>query len=380
MQAALQAFWLRLNRLFPAIAFFGGFLWDAMTLGLSIGPLDLLTLAAYLAGAAGILWWLARQSHRSRSAVGEEAIQGPGKLLSGATTVGPPRSGFKAFSFWMANQGPYFALQFCFGGLFSALFIFYFKSSSHLSAYLVVGFLALLLIANEFLDEHYERFTLTWTLFGICSILLLNFIIPHILGSLHPFWFYFSTLLGAGLALTLRYYAPGRPGKVLPIAIVTVAWILSFWFDIIPPVPLVKKHIAVGQKLDRADNLYRIRIEPKPWYAFWRHEGSEVHMAPGSRLYCLSSVFAPKGMQTKLYHQWSFKDPKHGWKQVSRVGFPMNGGRENGYRGYSYKQSPQSGEWKVEVQSVDGRTVCRHEFTVVQELQTPVDSLPVWEM
>ena len=50
-----------LRRLLPAIAFFSGFLWDALTIGRKVETLDLLVLVAYLAGAAGLLWYLARR-------------------------------------------------------------------------------------------------------------------------------------------------------------------------------------------------------------------------------------------------------------------------------------------------------------------------------
>ena len=53
--AGLAAWAGRFKRAFPAVAFFGGFLWDAFTLGSRITSLDLFLLLGYLLGAAGIL-------------------------------------------------------------------------------------------------------------------------------------------------------------------------------------------------------------------------------------------------------------------------------------------------------------------------------------
>ena len=46
---------LSLKNLLPAIAFFGGFLWDALTIGRQINPSDLWFLAGYLLAAGLIL-------------------------------------------------------------------------------------------------------------------------------------------------------------------------------------------------------------------------------------------------------------------------------------------------------------------------------------
>ena len=54
---------LSLNNLLPAIAFFGGFLWDALTIGRQINPSDLWFLAAYLLAAGLILYWMGHKSH-----------------------------------------------------------------------------------------------------------------------------------------------------------------------------------------------------------------------------------------------------------------------------------------------------------------------------
>ncbi len=349
-------------------------------MGRKVGSFDLWTLAIYLTAAGAILWWLAWRQSKIQAPAPSAGSPEFATEESRAAVLKPTLSTWRKARTWLIEEGPYSALQFFFGGLFSALFIFYFKSSSHFSAYATVAGLGGLLIANEFLEGHYGRFTLTWTLFGLCSMLLLNFVIPHLLGSLNPIWFYLSTLCGAGGTLVLRHFAPGRPGKPLPIAAAALALVAAYRLDIIPPVPLVKKNLVVGRNFERDPGIYRIRIERAPWYLFWRWESPTVHLSEGERLYCLSSVYAPKGMHTKLYHTWLHKDSKRGWKTVAKVGFAMNGGREYGYRGYTYKQSPQPGLWRVELQAADGRTVGSHEFTVIMDSGFSADSLPTWEM
>jgi Protein of unknown function (DUF2914) len=346
--SVLKHLWQRASKVLPALAFFGGFLWDALTLGQAVGTFDLIVLFTYLAGAALFIWLLAR-----RIPLGSEGVQ---------------------------VQRLSFALQFCFGGLFSALFIFYFKSSSQLSAYLVTLALGALLIANEFLDDRYGRFTLTFLLFGLCCMLFFNFALPHALGSLHPVWFYVSTALGLACTYGLHRYSLGRPGRMMPIYVLSGLLVGAYSFDMIPPVPLVKKGLAVGSDFSRQEGYYRLSVESPPWYAFWRQQNATLHIQPGTRLYCVSSVFAPGGMQTRLYHRWSYHDSRRGWVTASHIGFGVSGGRQQGFRGYTYKQNLRPGPWRVSVETPNGRTVAHHDFTLEFTDTTQTYRTEVWEL
>ncbi|CAG0959683.1 hypothetical protein MTYP_00655 [Methylophilaceae bacterium] len=329
MHAALT----RLRTFLPVMAFFAGFIWDALTIGRYVSHLDLWILTGYLACAGGILWWLGYR----------HSLQQPvGRL----------------------EQLPYLAMQFLFGGLFSALFIFYLKSASHILALLWSLGLAVLLVANEFIKDKYRRFTITWTFFGLCAILLFNFLLPFILGSIHFFWFYVSTLAGAGLAYGLRYITPGRPGRIGPVWLIAAILACAYPLDIIPPVPLVKRDIHIGLQLEKARGNYEITVDKATVWNFWQVWDDRIHVPAGERLYCVSSVFAPSGISTRLYHRWQYHDAGQGWVSTERIGFDLEGGRGGGFRGYTYKQNIHSGEWRVSIETEYGRTVAIHKFTV----------------
>ncbi len=331
-----------MRRTLPAVAFFAGFVWDALTLGRAVNALDLWLLSLYLSAAAGVLWFLGCSAHfRAATPIELEQV--------------PPD--------WR-QSAPYLLLQFLFGGLFSALFIFYFKSSSHLLATLWALGLGILLVANEFLEEHYRRFTLNWLLFGLCAMLLLNFVVPHLVGSVAAFWFYLSTFAGAALAHWLRLKTPGTPGRIRPMWSIAGGLVLAYSLDVIPPVPLVKRDILVGHALTRVEGTYQLKLEKTPWWQFWRSVSNDVHQLPGERIYCLSAVFAPTGLEARLVHRWQRYDDKHGWVTHSRIGFALAGGREGGFRGYTYKENLQPGEWKIAVETENGRTVGTHRFTL----------------
>lgn len=313
----------------PAAFFLGGFVWDALTLGRRIKPVDLFILFGYLAGATLILVALGRQ------------WTFPGSRYLNAV------------------------LQFFFGGMFSALFIFYFLSSSGLGGYLFVLGLAALLIGNEFLESRYGELTLSWTLYTVSAIMFLNFALAHLFRSISTFWFYLGTLLAVLLVLAMRSISKAGTASVLPsIGAASLAIVLHV-VNVIPPVPLVKKEMFVAHEVRRSEGAYVARVEPAGW-RFWNRAASTFHRTEGQRVYCFTSVFVPPGISTTIRHRWERWDGETGaWVDAGLVPFRISGGREGGYRGYTYKSDVPAGEWRVTAESEGGAAIGIVEFSVV---------------
>ena len=79
------------------------------------------------------------------------------------------------------------AVQFFFGGLFSALVVCYFKSSGSLASFLLVILLAILLVGNEFLQKKYESFGVSLAFFCLLGTMFMNFAIPHLVHRIGSF-------------------------------------------------------------------------------------------------------------------------------------------------------------------------------------------------
>lgn len=338
----------RLRRFFPVLAFFGGFVWDAVTIGQRVRAMDFWRLGACLGGAALLIVWMARHVPR------------PAPMGEGATHP------FREKAERLLRLLPYLLLQFFFGAIFSALFILYFKSAGHLGSWLTAAVLGGLLVANEFARDRYgQRLALTWSMFALNAILLCNFALPYALGTLDPNWFYVSTLAGVGLTHLLWRHGAARRGRI------AVAWgvggvLLAAWlFGMVAPVPLVRKAVAVGHDFVHQDGRYRLQVEPAPFWQPWRDQAGDVTVREGERLYGVSAVFAPQGISALLEHRWEVHDDK-GWQVVYRNRFQASGGREGGFRGYSWVLDPKPGNWRFVVATQDGRTVALSRFRVVR--------------
>ncbi|HEX7151651.1 MAG TPA: DUF2914 domain-containing protein [Thermoanaerobaculia bacterium] len=309
----------RHRRWVPAIAFVGGFVWDAVTLGQTIKTTDLFILLGYLAGAATILVLIGREV-KFRFAHYINAV-----------------------------------LQFFFGGIFSALFIFYFLSSSDLPGYLVVVALAGVLVGNEFLGSKYNELTLSWAFFTLCAIMFFNFALAHLFRSISIFWFYVGTLIALLLVFALRRVSLRERASIWPAVGVAAVMLALHAVNAIPPVPLVKKEMLVAHELRKAGGGYVAKVESPRW-RFWRTSARTFHRSGSERVYCFTSVFIPEGITTTIHHRWQVEQ-NGDWVTTSVVPIRIAGGRKTGYRGYSYKQNVTPGEWRVIAEAESGAAI-----------------------
>ena len=313
----------------PAVFFVGGFVWDALTLGKAIKSVDLFLLLGYLVGAAAILVALGR----------------------GVT--------FRGSQYLNA------VLQFFFGGIFSALFIFYFLSSSDLPGYLVVIGLAGLLIGNEFLQSRYSELTLSWTLFTMSGAMFFNFALAHLFRSISVFWFYLGTLVAVVMVLALRRESKREAASIRPSIALAALLLVLHALNFIPPVPLVQKEMLIAHSVQRRDGGYVAMVESPGWRRLWRSSSTQYHWTEGERVYCFTSVFVPSGIRTTIRHRWLFyDDTREKWTNAGVVPFTIAGGRETGYRGYTYKQRVTPGRWRVVAESESGAAIGIVDFQV----------------
>ena len=291
------------------------------------------------------------------------------------------------------NTPPIFLLlilQFCFGGLSSNLLVLYGKSGTLAGSTLFLLILFAMLIGNEFLKTRYEqlRFNIAvyYLLLLTYAIIAVPTFIVHSIGT----WVFLlsgaiSLLIMVPFFLILRFVLlRGKKEKELLVEarIIIVAIFIGFnclyFLHIIPPVPLSLKEIGIYHSLTRLDTsagstggIYSVSYEPAPWYVFWRDTSNTFTTTAGGKAACFSSVFAPTGLSTPIFHTWEHYDSASGkWLTMLRIAFPINGGRAAGYRGFTISVVTP-GKWRCDVDSSDGTLIGRISFDVVDSSSTP---------
>lgn len=344
-KSRLREFYDRYEK-YSGLAIFGvGFLWDSLTLTRVDNPIDNIILLGYLVLiAAMIIISLRRQCGRASAG-------------------------------WIQKLEPRFlwAMQFCFGGLFSSYVIFYFKSASFTRTQFFFLILVLLWVGNEFLEQRLKDRVLVAVLYSFCLFSFLAFFLPVLFATVNALIFLLAGC--ASMLISLAVFGFGFLSdrlewrrRMTPVATGIVAVVLSvnilYFLNLIPPVPLALKRAGIYHHVKRTPAGYMVQYVPPSLLRFWRKWDNPFYFTPGERVYCYTAVFAPRGVHIPVYHVWSRK-ASTGWARTDRIQIPITGGRDGGYRGSTAKSGISTGDWRVEVETERGQTLGRIDFSVV---------------
>lgn len=261
------------------------------------------------------------------------------------------------------------AVQFCFGGLFSALVVCYFKSSGSLASLLLVILLAILLVGNEFLQKKYESFGVSLAFFCLLGTMFMNFAIPHLVHHIGFIWFFLSTLLSFGMCIFIWKISHRKKTILIAPAIISILLVVAYIMNWVPPVPLVLKQKIACQNFDKAS--YSCDIDDPNILQSIGLQIPSVHKMDTSEVYFLASVYAPAKLKAELEYLWYYQDPKTSkYKLTDRISsgrMMINGGRESGFRTYTRKKNIPAGKYRVEVAYKNGAVIGSGTFEVFNE-------------
>ena len=261
------------------------------------------------------------------------------------------------------------AVQFCFGGLFSALVVCYFKSSGSLASFLLVILLAILLVGNEFLQKKYESFGVSLAFFCLLGTMFMNFAIPHLVHRIGFIWFFLSTLLSFGMCMFIWKISHRKKSILVAPALISILLVVAYIMNWVPPVPLVLKQKIACQNFDKAT--YTCNIDDPNIFQSIGLQIPSVHKVDSSEVYFLASIYAPAKLKAELEYLWYYQDPQTGkYKLTDRISsgrMTLNGGRESGFRTFTRKKNTPPGKYRVEVAYKNGAVIGSGTFEVFGE-------------
>jgi hypothetical protein len=103
-----------------------------------------------------------------------------------------------------------------------------------------------------------------------------------------------------------------------------------------------------------------------PWWNFWDQGDQNFVAHEGDKIYCFIQVFSPTDFKDKIVLHWLQHHPSRGWESMDRIPMHVIGGRRDGFRGFAYKSNYNSGSWRVQVETSDGRELGRLNFRITQ--------------
>lgn len=316
----------------PVLFFIGGFIFDSLTLGRIDRMYDLIVLTSHMTLLTITLY------------------------LFNLADDGKWKNTF------LERYEEYFPLviQFFFGGLSSA-YVIYFSRSVSLSktvAFFII--LVLLLLANEFLKKRISNKNLQFGTYYFISFIFFVFMIPVIIKEMDTSIFIasgiVSTVLTLTLILTIYISSPTTRaevhlGKLFGIiAAIYICINTLYYFRMIPPVPLALAEGLVAHNITKDNGKYVVTYESDAWYIFWRTHKIKFYHHVNEKVYVYSSIFAPTDLNKVVSHRWSYYNPeKEIWEVTDEMTYEITGGRDDGYRGFTYKANIIEGQWRVDV-------------------------------
>lgn len=260
------------------------------------------------------------------------------------------------------RYGEYYplAIQFFFGGLSSAYVIYFSRSVSLSKTISFFIILIVLLFSNEFLKKRISNKYLQFSVYFFISFTFFTFMIPVLIKEMNTYIFIFSglaSLVSTLLLITIIYRvsqstrAEIHLGKLIGIVLSIYTLInIFYFFKLIPPVPLALDIGIVAHNINLENNNYVVTYETDEWYVFWRKHRLKFIHKPNENVYVFSSIFAPTDLEKSIFHRWKwYNDNTDEWEIIEDIGYVITGGRDAGYRGYTYKNNVKQGIWKVEV-------------------------------
>ncbi|MBS2025384.1 MAG: DUF2914 domain-containing protein [Deltaproteobacteria bacterium] len=268
-------------------------------------------------------------------------------------------------------------IHFLFGTLLNAFLVFYFKASSGVFAFGFLCLLGALLLANESPRFRELGPLMRVALYSFALTSYFSYLYPVIAGYLSPWLFVAAVGTASAVTIVLWFvYQRFTPDEswnfknALAPALVIQGLLLALYFmHVVPPVPLSVKWMGVYHGVEREGRESRLLHEAPRW-KFWAHGDTDFKARPGDRVWAFVRVFAPRNFDDGIKIRWFRDDPKKGWVGTDAIPLRIVGGGEEGWRGEAYKDHYVPGDWRVEIETNDGRTIGELDFTITADDST----------
>ena len=264
-------------------------------------------------------------------------------------------------------------LHFLMGSILNLYSLFFIKSASLFSSIIFLLVMGLIVVGNELPIFKKSNVSFKIAVFVLCVFSFFSILFPVILGYVG-----YVPLASAVAATALIVYLMFKHlnskirdtrltmQSILAPSFTVMGLFIAFYFiGWIPPVPISVKEQAIYHNITKENGQYKL-FHQKPWWKFWEN-GDETFLAqPGDSIYYFAQIYSPANFNDQVFVVWSFLNAKGNWEIGDKIPINISGGREQGFRGYTYKSNYQEGKWRVQLVSRIGQEISRLYFEVTK--------------
>jgi hypothetical protein len=268
---------------------------------------------------------------------------------------------------WLKKYTP-IVMQYAFGGLLSGMLIFYGRSGDWLASAPFLLLILAVIIGNEFVGKRSDRLVYNIALYFIGLFSYIVLVVPVILGKMGDLIFIFSGLIALLIVLIVvqilyriipNFMRVSTKRLIVTIGFIYIGFNALYFTNVIPPIPLSLTELEIEQSVMRmSTGNYSIVSEKQPWYRTLPFTRNIIHPT-GNSISCFARVYAPTKLETEIFHRWEHKNAEGDWVERFRLGYPISGANEGGYRGYTRLQNFTDGIWRCGVETKRGQVLGR---------------------
>jgi hypothetical protein len=267
-------------------------------------------------------------------------------------------------------------VQFAFGALLSSAFLFYWFGGAVAASWPVMLIVVALMAFNEGFRQAFLRPSVQFGVFAFTLFSYFTLLFPFMLQSLSVWVFLLGGAVATGVSLLLaeivtRTNATWRPlaGRFRLTAVCTYATFITLYFlNVIPPIPLSIRDAGAYHDVTVRGGAYALQAEPEDLLSrLWPGQTLRLEQGGDGRIYAYSAIYAPTSLSTVIVHQWQrYDETARRWVDDQRAAYATRGGRQEGYRGYSYRTIQTPGRWRVVIETERGQELGRIHFKIVE--------------
>lgn len=275
-----------------------------------------------------------------------------------------------------------FCIAYFSGSALSFVCVYAFRSADFAASWPLFVILLLCILVNETVSAHNFRLMLDVAVLFIALLFFSIFTMPTVVGIQNNIVFVGSiavTIVASLIFIVILRTTSETAEQEYPRAIALAFGIpmfvgMLYFLNAIPAVPLSLHTAGVYHRVEKTESGDFIALtddESSPWYTRL-FERQTHYVSPGDDgVYFYGSVDAPALITAPLSHVWEKYNPQTKlWEEKLTIPFGIEGGRDEGYRAYSKKESIEDGLWRVTIKVDTNRVVGRRTFNVLHSKNT----------
>jgi hypothetical protein len=237
-----------------------------------------------------------------------------------------------------------------------------------------MAIIVLLMVFNETFRHYFQKPLVQVGVYFFATFSLFSELLPFLFSSLSAWLFIGAGMLSLvifglyiwGLCAFATQLKSQKRQFFISILVITAAMNALYFTNIIPPIPLALREAQLYHSLKISNGQYVMTGEQENFLKTLIF-GQTLHVQQADRVYLYTAIFAPTNLKTIIVDRWQYYDQKQKeWVSRGDLPFTINGGRQDGYKGYSWNSDLAEGKWRVYVQNQRGQVLAKVYFTVLR--------------